>query len=260
MEEYGASTNRNLTRSLNMNEVIRLKRENLSADITPNGAWLTNLEQAGKPVLFPKQTFKLPDGSQKVRGGCHICLPNFGPGGVSDLPQHGFGREQVWSVLNTSSTSATLKLIQQHGSYDGLESTLSYDLFTNGIDMTLKLLNNGNDAMRVSPGFHPYFAAKISASIDNQSYSLDGYTEAQIIDGIPERLEVDHTKIMLSTRNLSVWILWSDRLSDYICLEPTYAANSFEYSALIEEYLQPGEDRTYSFSITMLVDSKDSRG
>src|SRR5437764_1001842 len=103
-----------------MSEAVTLRLGDLEAEIFLKGAWLSRFEQSGMPLLFPRQSYELPDGTTKVRGGCHICLPNFGPGGESGLPQHGFARDEEWQCHTQSASEVVLGLTVRSGQYVGL--------------------------------------------------------------------------------------------------------------------------------------------
>ncbi|KAJ2898834.1 hypothetical protein GGI21_000693 [Coemansia aciculifera] len=67
-----------------------------SAEVYLYGATVTSWKCGGKERLFVSKQAKL-DGSKPVRGGIPLVFPQFGPG---DLPQHGFARTRVWTLLS----------------------------------------------------------------------------------------------------------------------------------------------------------------
>ena len=60
---------------------ITLHTGTTAATITTDGAYITSLTDEHGDVFYPLQQLTAPDGGRKTRGGCHVCLPNFGPGG-----------------------------------------------------------------------------------------------------------------------------------------------------------------------------------
>lgn len=56
--------------------------------------------------LFVRPDAKL-DGSKPISGGLPHCFPQFGPGVIQ---QHGFARNLEWDVVESSASSASLKL------------------------------------------------------------------------------------------------------------------------------------------------------
>ena len=73
-----------------MSEII-LRNHSASMQINTLGAYVNNLVLYGREVLFPKTSVQV-GADTKLRGGMHVCLPQFGPDGKNHLAQHGFGR------------------------------------------------------------------------------------------------------------------------------------------------------------------------
>jgi D-hexose-6-phosphate mutarotase len=229
-------------------ETIDLELGELTASITTEGAWVKAFNKSGQPIFFPKQL--LPAGEvTKERGGCHVCLPNFGPGGDSDQPQHGYGRELTWEVAEKSDSSAKLVLPKGTGEFESLRSQLSYELLPDGLQLQLAVTNQGGAALPLSPGFHPYFATKDvnDVEINGQTYGLDELGEAQFLDGESMELRIADVVYGLQAKGLANWALWSDRLANYVCLEPTADGNSFQEGTAAQ--IEPGQTAEYAFSI-----------
>lgn len=230
-----------------MPEIITLQNGDSQASIATAGAWLLALHDASGPVLFPRQDFE-SGGKFKQRGGCHVCLPNFGPGGDSGQPQHGYGRLVQWNIAEQSSTTATLTCQGTDG-YESLHSSLEYRLLSGGVQMQLDITNRANRPLRVSPGFHPYFLAENAdaVTVNETSYELSQLSDAKKLSEIPDRMLVGSAKYSLGSINLPQWVLWSDRLGDYVCVEPTLKSDSFASGTA--PLLQPGETSLYAFSL-----------
>ena len=229
---------------------LELRSGPLKAIIDPQGAWVTNVSDEKGDVLFPRRKLKAADGTEKVRGGCHVCLPNFGPGGASGQPQHGFGRQQLWEVIDRTDSSALLELNDNDG-YAGLYAVLAYQLGENKMVMTLELTNNSNRELRVAPAFHPYFAlTEGEVKIDSETQELDELQDTKFIEGDHRELELPNRRISLSSSELPVWALWTDRLGNYVCVEPTRAGYSFLNETPDQrELLGAGETKTYVLTI-----------
>jgi len=211
-----------------MSELITLSYGDIAASIDLQGAWLTRLQSAGQDVLFPRQSFMLQDGSTKLRGGSHVCFPNFGPGGASGLPQHGFARTSTWHVAEQSESTVELMLETPEGEYADVEVRLTYELLENGLSMALRLVNNGSNVVPVSPAFHPYFATTANESIvQGDSYAHVDLNEAVFLIGPVEGLDISDRRYTLRQENLPQWVLWTDGLGGYVCLEPTAVGNGF---------------------------------
>lgn len=232
--------------------IIALAYGEWQATINTTGAWLEALNHQDQPVLFPKQSFALPDGSTKVRGGCHVCLPNFGPGGSSGQTQHGFGREFNWQIAQKTPDLAELGLAVTSGAYKGLNTTLRYALDDNGLQVTMSIQNNSDDTLGISPGLHPYFThGGAEAQIDNKKYPMDSLQEALFIDYVPSTITTTAGTFAISSKGLPQWVLWTDRLADYVCLEPSYAGFGFEKGGEAILQLQPGH--AWRGSLTIML-------
>lgn len=71
-----------------------------SAEVHLFGATITSFCQpSGDEVLFVRPDAVL-DGTKPISGGCPLCFPIFGPSPT--MQQHGFARNQSWTVLRTS--------------------------------------------------------------------------------------------------------------------------------------------------------------
>ena len=221
------------------------------AIVSIDGAWLTNLSDDNGDILFPKRTIPLVDGNKKVRGGMHVCLPNFGPGGESGLPQHGFGRESEWRVAARSDSMVTLELAEIPRSYKGLSSQLVYRLSEASLTVQLAVKNDGDTPLRLAPAFHPYFITYGGAvELDGELQDLNTLSEAQFIQGAIHVLQLESRKITISAEGLPAWASWTDQLGHYVCVEPSFDGFSFnEHEATDDELLSSGQEKTFSCTI-----------
>jgi len=233
--------------------MIKLQKSDNKAIIDVHGAWLTNLSDASGDIVFPKRTFELGSDSVKVRGGCHVCLPNFGPGGESGQVQHGFGREVVWTAENVGENYALLTLNEGPGEYKELSSTLSYILEDSHLEMILELVNNGPNTLRMAPGFHPYFSLRANETdvkIDDKLISLETMSEVDFIKAEAQTLHTAQRRLILTSDNLPVWGRWTDELGPYVCVEPNLDGFAFlKATPRRDELLAPGAGKKYSFVI-----------
>lgn len=236
-----------------MNE-IELWHGSTKALIDPIGGWLTNLSDDNGDVLFPKRNLTAVDGAKKQRGGCHVCLPNFGPGGDSDQPQHGFGREMIWEIVETQPSQAVLTLPAGKDDYETLRSTLTYTLDGRSIDIALKLENTGEKSLRVAPGFHPYFVLdrnEEEVNLNGQVYETINLAGTEFFDDKDSmHLQLNRHNIATSSHNLPTWAFWTDKLDDYVCVEPTVGGYTFLEKQSEIETLVAGETQTYSMTIS----------
>lgn len=147
-----------------MPEII-LRNHSASMQINTLGAYVDNLVLHGREVLFPKTSVQVGTDT-KLRGGMHVCLPQFGPDSKNHLAQHGFGRTSTWQIRYQNESDVGLRLISTAKGYENVEWLLDYSLPNeNEAVTTLTVCNYGDAPVRTSPGFHPYFPPSAPNSI-----------------------------------------------------------------------------------------------
>lgn len=230
--------------------IIELRSGDKKAVVDTKGGYLTNYSDENGDIIYPKRVIKNDTGEEKTRGGCHVCMPNFGPGGDSGLDQHGYGRTSEWEIQQTGDDHVLFSLKGQ-GKYQDMPADLRYELSENGLAMTLTLTNNGGSVLEVGPAFHPYFATGDHLVVDGEQFDMDAYGEMVLSDETPERIMNTHYRtVMLKSADMPYWAQWSDRLADYFCVEPSYGGFTFvPENHRRMDTLQPGEAKTYSFTI-----------
>ena len=228
---------------------ITLHTGTTTATITTSGAYITSLTDEHGDVFYPLQQLATPDGERKTRGGCHVCLPNFGPGGASGLAQHGFGRTSQWQVVEHTSDRVEI-MLKGNGAYAGLESRLVYTAAEHQLAMQLTLVNVGEDELLVAPAFHPYFAYDGALVLDGQPLAdLTPLTETIFVDGSTRQLATGRRTITLQSEGLPRWAVWTDGLGSYLCVEPTHSGNSFADNPTHAAALVPGQTARYGVRV-----------
>jgi len=225
--------------------------EDSKAIVDLEGSWLTNLSDENGDVLFPRRTLIAPDGSKKIRGGNHVCVPNFGPGGKSGLAQHGFGRSSVWEVTDKTDQSLLLTLKEGEGEYRDVTSLMTHQMAEKMLLSTLEVTNNGPKDVAVAPGFHPYLMIgedETSITVDGKKYELDELLEVIFITGNEHVVKTASATFTMKSDEMAVWGIWTDQLGPYICIEPTL--NGFAFENGTAEMLPPGKSRQYGFSMS----------
>ncbi|HEU0266718.1 MAG TPA: hypothetical protein VFQ70_03750, partial [Candidatus Saccharimonadaceae bacterium] len=196
----------------------------------------------------------------KYRGGCHVCLPNFGPDLTGTLSQHGFGRSIEWERNFNDEPDAvalTMPLVgDDYPDYAGLRAELRYATSDAGgphTTLQLNVSNEGSDILRVAPAFHPYFAKgpEDTVWLDGQKLGLAELSEAQFCSGPDHTLVIGGRELRLASEQLQEWAIWTDAPDKYICVEPTLVGPSFSRAGAPDprELLAPGDIRTYEFQI-----------
>ena len=217
--------------------------------ITIDGAYITSLTDEHGDVFYPLQTLTTPDSERKTRGGCHVCLPNFGPGGASGLAQHGFGRTSQWQVVEQASDRVEL-VLQGSDDYAGLESRLVYTVAEHQLAMQLMLVNVGEEELLVAPAFHPYFVYDGVPVLDSQPLAdLAPLADTIFVDGPTRQLATGLRTITLQSEGLPRWAVWTDELGPYLCVEPTHSGNSFADNPAHAAALAPGQTVRYGVRV-----------
>lgn len=233
--------------------MITLIKRSLVAKISTQGAWIEQLTLDGKDIFYPKQEIVYPDGTKKDRGGCHVCLPNFGPDKSQNLAQHGFGRTAQWRVLSSREDSVELELVEAIDGYKDVVFALKYELFNDALVCTLKAENKSPSSVRVEPGFHPYFsAAPAPIELGKDRLDIESLSIPKVISNIKSStLSIGGSNYTVESENLSEWVLWTDRAGDYICVEPTFSGFSFLEEPKDDLLLDKGSSRVWKFSISV---------
>jgi glucose-6-phosphate 1-epimerase len=222
------------------------------AIVDPLGAWLTNLSDENGDIIYPKRSLEAADGTTKDRGGLFACAPDFGPGGASGLPQHGFARTEPWEVVDRTESSVLLKLIPSEGEYKDVTFVVSYQLNDHILIATFDVANDSGHDVRVAPAFHPYFATHGGeVKINGEQQVLSELHEATFEQDEKQEIELAGRKLTLASPQLTTWAKWTDELGPYICLEPSLAGFSFlNETPAPAEVLKPGETKSFTFTIT----------
>ncbi len=109
-----------------MTEII-LHNKSATMQVNTIGGYIDSLILKGREVLFPKTSVQVGDDT-KLRGGMHVCLPQFGPDSKNHLAQHGFGRTSDWEIRHQNESDIGLKLISTEKGYEHVEWLLDYSL------------------------------------------------------------------------------------------------------------------------------------
>ncbi len=230
---------------------IELYSGGTKAIISTEGGYVTNLSNELGDILYPKRQLLAPDGSEKTRGGSHVCMPNFGPGGTTTLAQHGYGRATNWQVVDRSATRAEL-MCEGMGDYANMESYLTYEVHDTAFTMQLRLKNVGTSPLKVAPAFHPYwYRAGVMPVVNEKTYEdLTEFSEAKFISGSTQRLKLAGRQLLLQSNELTSWVQWTDQLGDYFCLEPSQSGFSFDEDISRADTLEPSSEKVYKFTIS----------
>lgn len=227
-----------------------INNKNLRANINEEGAYVESFIFKDKEVFFDKKSLPLGD-SLKIRGGMHVCAPNFSDDKLlNELPSHGFGRDESWKVVDYGNDYLKLGL-KGLGSYKDVYFEISYKLLEDGLKTRLTIENKGEGKIPLAPAFHPYFATKFE---DLKLYGHDIEKK-----DLPDSIFIDTDSITFSkadmevqvkgNENVGTFTVWTDFLDDYICIEPTLNGKSFLDDDLEPLYLDGGKTFVQEFDI-----------
>ena len=216
--------------------------KDLKMYISNNGAYIESLSDKGQNIIFPLTEIKLEDGTTKIRGGNHSCLPNFGIDDSYKLKAHGFGRSLIWEPVNKDE-AVTHLFLRGIDEYSNLFTDLIYELKDNSLFMKLSLVNRGSTCLPIAPGFHPYIYS------ENSYIKVEGneFTKEELIDTVflkrnELKFETNKFKFEYECKNVNTFAVWTDFMDDYICVEPTYNGPSFKNNSSSKPYeLKPNE-------------------
>ncbi|WP_301286361.1 aldose epimerase [Neisseria perflava] len=233
-----------------MSEIL-LQNKNASMQVDTFGAYVNTLHLNGETVFFPKTELNI-NGSRKLRGGMHVCLPQFGPDAGEHLAQHGFGRTSDWQIAAQSENSLSLTLQAQTPGYEHVEWQLDYSLPDEKEAVaTLTVRNRGDQPIRTSPGFHPYFSAEHNC-FDFNGHDYDGNKISQtefVTSPLESNVAFDRLRINIHTENLPVYALWSDRNGSYTCVEPTAEGYGFMHPADDMQFVPANGEKQFQVKI-----------
>ena len=231
-------------------EEIAIRHGDVEAKVSPaRGALVSALEVAGKDVLYLDRV-SFDDESKNVRGGIPVLFPHAGKlaDGIflaadTRMGQHGFGRNRQWSITERKPWRLRMSITPDAESrgiypYDFVAEQTCTALPT-GLEVELCVVNKGDKALPVSPGWHPYFncpaGRKGDVRGDVPGLHTDQFGNDREFDfGLPApqngracfdvpslgRLELSFSPEM---RHMQ---FWSQPGKDFICLEPFTGPNN----------------------------------
>eukprot|EP01127_Copromyxa_protea_P001409 TRINITY_DN1140_c0_g1_i2.p1 TRINITY_DN1140_c0_g1~~TRINITY_DN1140_c0_g1_i2.p1 ORF type:complete len:303 (-),score=52.20 TRINITY_DN1140_c0_g1_i2:96-1004(-) len=222
--------------------VLRIKSGS-SAEVYLHGGHVTSfVNEEGKEMMFvsSKSIFSR---EKSIRGGIPVIFPQFGPG---PLPQHGFARTELWSVVSSAvgdngnevtlvlelhSSEATRK-IWPHDFVLVQTITLSYNATEKSrLFQQLEVRNTGTTSFDFTTALHTYFAVSDVkqtqvVGLQNLTYFdkvknnpaeqiQERLTFANVTDNVyynaPNKVLIidDNARIYISKSNLPDMVVWN---------------------------------------------------
>lgn len=198
-------------------------RGNRRLIIDTQGAVIESFQEKDEEIFYDRRQIR----SGKMRGGSHVCYPNFGIDTVMGLPSHGFARDVLWDVVTKDDFSVILTT-EGEKNYNTAHTFLVYELLEDGLQMSLTVTNMGDEKLVVAPGFHPYFATKNhEIQIDGKDFSHEKLDETIFLTQDKIYFTAGEKSFQMTGENIHKFAVWTDYEGDYVCVEPTYCANAF---------------------------------
>lgn len=229
-----------------------LKKSGLELDLDLHGAWIKRFDKDDKHVFFPFKEMEI-NGSHKLRGGMHVCAPNFGPDEIlNELAQHGYGRDEEWEIIEEAEDYIKLNLSGK-GSYKDVIFTLTYKLTENGLTTEFIAVNEGEETKLINPAFHPYFYTKdFNIEIDDFEVIRDELPKPMTDINKNESIKTSEFAIdIIGEKGVGTYIIWTDFGDDYVCVEPSYNGMSFKDNDLEPYQLKASDTFTQKFDIVI---------
>ena len=169
-------------------EYIDIVNKRGRAKIAVQGAHLFHYERVGEqPLLWVSETSFFEPG-KAIRGGVPICWPWFGKHQTdSSLPQHGFARISVWTVVDIQETGdhTTELIFQLKSSARSLQlCPYTFELqlhvtVAGTLTISLTTINCDEKAFTITSALHSYFAV---SDIDN--VYIEGLDKTRYFDSL----------------------------------------------------------------------------
>jgi hypothetical protein len=224
-----------------------LRDGDFSAIVSAQGGSVLQWLYRERFILGPARMVRADNGELKARGETHWCFPNFGsikPEAGYEGPKHGFIRN---TLMTAQKRNAATALFLDPATQTEACLRLSDNALCAGI------FYRATERMPILPAFHPYFAVPP----DGLVVSMGGKPLVSVHEGHPEgvsnkALVLERTgevKVELYglgkvdidlTDEWSHIVLWSDKPSEYICIEPV-AGVPGSYGAKEGRWLEPNQ-------------------
>ena len=198
-----------MSSSSSNDDVVTLKDESgASAKIYLYGATITSFVTASKKEILFVSEKAIVDGSKAIRGGIPLVFPIFGPptDESSDMPQHGFARNNRWTLITSNNNEAILELNYKNHVMNGIGTKGFWSLKEDGShDVTLRLTvriqaefisttlditntsNNNTPLENLQALFHTYYQIDNHAALNPDACAVlsgsDGYSIIDKVNG-----------------------------------------------------------------------------
>jgi len=180
---------------------IEIENNQAEAKIALQGAHLFHYKVKDKPSLLWLSEAAYFEEGKAIRGGIPVCFPWFGKNKDNpSLPQHGFARTQVWTVVleeETGEGTTHIRLQLKPNAYTLAQWAYLFDVtldITIGhkLSIALSVTNTDTKPFEISTALHTYFNV---SNIDN--ISIKGLDNKAYYDALEEKTSIQHGDIFI---------------------------------------------------------------
>jgi galactose mutarotase-like enzyme len=271
---------------------IELRTGRSAAAVVPSrGAIVTQLRLNDRDLLYLDEA-TLVEPTKNVRGGIPVLFPSPGPlaggrferaGKSGAMPQHGFARNQAWTVDPPSGapeTSTSMRLDASAATRAAFPwdfaVAIRYELRADALRIEVHVENpSATESLPFALGFHPYFsvsdkarvtiATRATRAFDNVAKRVVPFRGFDLTGGEVDMHLLDHgsteselargdgTRLSLrASPEFTRWVVWSLPGRDFVCVEPwTAPADALNTGEGIIA-LGPGGSRDLWFEVQLL--------
>lgn len=223
---------------------LNIIRKDLFATVETRGAIIDVLNHRQESLLYPrKDDF----------GGLLPAFPYYGEAPDRKGLRHGYAAWKEWDIESLLMDRVVLTLPRGEGIYEETTLTASYQLTEHGLKVSLAVVNRGEKALPVAPGFH------MLLQTDKGEWSVranDEVIATKDLEGMVFQQDLHSLKLRrrsfrMESDNLPLWSLWTDREGEYLACDPTLAGVSFFKEDGRHEMLKPGQRRVYRLQVAL---------
>ncbi len=196
---------------------IEIQNDQAEAKIALQGAHLFHYKAKDKDALLWLSQAAYFEEGKAIRGGIPICFPWFGKNKDDPtLPQHGFARTQVWTVVLEEEIDEGTTRIQLQLKPNAYTLTQWAYLFDVILDITvghelsiaLHVSNADTKPFEISTALHTYFSV---SDIDN--VSIQGLENRTYYDSLKERTFMQKGDILIQEELDRVYVNPSETIT-----------------------------------------------
>lgn len=257
------------------NNDILLRNESVRVLVQPwNGGRLRSIQVEGRELLGTSQNTTVP---AAMRQGCFPMAPFAGKieGGVIVSPSntwampcnltgaaaHGLVMDRAWDVLRFSESEVLLEVVLDERWPPGGRVQVAYRLIECGLRATMTMINEDDEPMPGSLGFHPWFERccdGVTGQMDLDSANDPGPPRDHVFSDLARAPGMlwPHEQLQLAS-SAGYWTVYEEGLN-LACIEP-WTQQPSAVTDGVTSLLAPGQELSLDFSIELVQLSSTAR-